>query len=45
MRELKKAANALTDEASQLRYKLSQARGTQELLRGQIVQVRRSLWV
>lgn len=38
MRQLKAAANGLTDEASQLRYKLSQARGQGELLRSQIVQ-------
>lgn len=38
MRQLKAAANGLTDEASQLRYRLSQARGQGELLRSQIVQ-------
>ncbi|KAL4427452.1 hypothetical protein ABPG77_000741 [Micractinium sp. CCAP 211/92] len=38
VRQLKAAANGLTDEASQLRYKLSQARGQGELLRSQIVQ-------
>lgn len=38
VRQLKQGANALTDEASQLRYKLSQAKGQTELLRGQIVQ-------
>lgn len=38
VRQLKAAANGLTDEASALRYKLSQARGQGELLRSQIVQ-------
>ena len=38
VRQLKQGANALTDEASQLRYKLSQAKGQTELLRSQIVQ-------
>lgn len=39
MRGLKQSANSLTDEASQLRYKLSQAKGQQELLQSQIVHV------
>ncbi|KAG7666604.1 putative kinetochore protein NUF2 [Nannochloris sp. 'desiccata'] len=38
VRSLKQQGNTLTDEASQLRYKLSQARGTGEDLRAQIVQ-------
>ncbi len=40
VRNLKQQANTLTDEASQLRYRLSQCRGQQELLKSQIVQVR-----
>lgn len=39
VRGLKGQANALTDEASQLRYKLSQARSQQQLLKEQIVEV------
>lgn len=39
VRGLKQQANTLTDEASQLRYRLSQAQSQQELLRSQIVQV------
>ena len=39
VRTLKQQTNAMTDEASQLRYRLSQARSQQELLRSQIVQV------